>query len=86
MTTIKYLLNRSGRANRANCVIVRTDDNCETLFSYGTPVLRKSRGKLERLWDGYSVTTMSQINQYLGTWGMRGISKKEWQEMPVIED
>lgn len=55
-----------------------------SLFSYGTQVcLITNDGEFRRLWLGYSATTMRHINSFLRTNGYEGMSKKEWERIPV---
>lgn len=43
------------------------DDGTETLYSYGTPIVRRDAdGKLTRLWDGWSATTGKHIASFCG--------------------
>lgn len=59
---------------------VRVDrDGIETLYSYGTPVMRRTPGgKLERLWGGWSATTGRHVAAFCG------LRKKEFEKMPVV--
>lgn len=69
----------NGRQSFYGKAVVRHDTKGrQTLYSYGTPVLRKEKdGSYSRLWDGWSATTGSHIKSWAG------ISKKEWDKMPV---
>ena len=41
------------------------NDGSETLYSYGTPIIKKTAaGELVKLWDGWSATTGRHINAY----------------------
>ena len=55
------------------------------LFSYSTKVakLNLNDGKLVRLWDGYSQTTMRHINEWLQLHWFPTITKKQWMKMEV---
>lgn len=63
-----------------------------TLKSYGLPVARiNGHGEFERLWSGYSDTTMRHINSFIRQYAaniradanlMGG--KKWWSSLPVI--
>ena len=56
------------------------DSGNETLYSYGTPVMRREpNGKHVRLWDDYSATTMRHIISFCGF----SISKRDWLKMKV---
>ena len=55
------------------------------LFSHSTKVAKFNLkdGKLVRLWDGYSQTTMRHINEWLRLHWLPTITKKQWEEMEV---
>lgn len=60
----------------------------ETLISYTTPVLQVTYDgdpKVERLWDGYSVTTMRHINEYLTQNGFTQGGKSWWCSLQVTK-
>ena len=54
------------------------------LQSYSTIVCVLYRGKLYRTWGGYSATTSNHINRFCNMNGLKGISKKEWENMEVF--
>lgn len=57
-------------------IVTIADDGTETLYSYGIPVISKSsKGKLTRLWDGWSATTGRHIRAFCG------INKKEFLDL-----
>ena len=57
---------------------VEIDGGAETLFSYGTPVLRREAdGRLTRLWSGWTATTGRHVRAFCG------INKKGWDAMEV---
>lgn len=61
---------------------VTTDaDGDQYLTSYKTVVAMKIKGRFYRCWNGYSRTTMEHVKAFFG----RNISKKEWDEMDVID-
>lgn len=53
----------------------------KVLYSYGTPIVRLTKGKLEKIWYGYSATTMRHINSFLDTFGIQGGGKKWWESL-----
>lgn len=65
-----------GSNNKAS---IRTGpkDN-KILTSYYTDVAMIYRGRLYKLWQGYSVTTLNHINEFLALYGYKAISKYEW--------
>lgn len=43
------------------------EDGSRTLYSYGTPIVRKNQdGSLVKLWDGWSATTGRHIKAFCG--------------------
>ena len=65
---------------KARVVIAKNGD--KTLISYTTPVLRLTAdGKLEKLWHGYSATTMRHINSFCDTFGIDGGGKRWWETL-----
>lgn len=86
MTTtyeLKPTNNRKSFYGKAE-VITRDNGDIE-LKSYQTIVARIREGRFERLWNGYSVTTMNHINSFLDTYGISGGGKAWWTALEVIE-
>ena len=62
------------------------DDGTETLYSYNTPVMKRTtNGEFIRMWGGYSSTTMRHINAFIEMFGVSGGGKKWWDALPVEE-
>lgn len=62
--------------------VVMAENGDKTLISYTTPVLKLSAdGKLEKLWHGYSATTMRHINSFCDTFGINGGGKRWWENL-----
>ena len=56
--------------------VMLEDDGSETLYSYGTPIIRrKPNGDLDPLWDGYSATTGRHIASFAG------LNKKQYMDL-----
>ena len=54
------------------------------LRSYDTLVAYINKaGKFIRLWDGYSVTTMNHVNDFLRCFNIPGGGKKWWESLEV---
>ncbi len=54
----------------------------KTLYSYGTPIAHiESDGTFEKLWYGYSATTMKHINSFRETFGLPKLSKSQWEKL-----
>ena len=47
--------------------VLIADDGTETLFSYDTPIIKRTpAGELVKLWDGWTATTGRHINAFCG--------------------
>lgn len=56
----------------------------EILISYNTAVcMLDSAGRFVRLWNGYSATTAKHIAAFMSRYGLSGVGKHEWLELPV---
>ena len=67
-----------GKAKAIEC-----DNGDIELKSYETIVARIRNGKFERLWSGYSATTMNHINSFIDTYGISGGGKAWWDSLEV---
>lgn len=57
-------------------VVMVEDNGTETLFSYGTPILKRLvSGELVKLWDGWTATTGRHIKAFCG------LSKAEYMSL-----
>ena len=56
--------------------------NVKYLKSYDTIVCYLVNNTLYWSWDSYSKTTMNHINDFLKTYGIETLSKKEWESVP----
>lgn len=65
--------------------VIKRDNGDIELKSYQTIVARIREGRFERLWNGYSVTTMNHINSFLDTYGISGGGKAWWTALEVVE-
>lgn len=57
-------------------------ENVIFLRSYDTTVCRIIDGKFERLWSGFSKTTLAHVNDFRKLYGMPTLNKKEWLSLP----
>ena len=64
-------------------VVHYVNENEITLYSYNTPVISIINGEIRRLWRGWSVTTSKHIHEFLSQTCGVGLTKKEWDTMPV---
>ncbi len=62
---------------------IERDNGDIELRSYSTIVARIRNGKFERLWSGYSQTTMNHINSFVNTFGINGGGKAWWDSLEV---
>lgn len=63
--------------------VIEKDNGDIELRSYNTIVARIRNGKFERLWDGYSATTMNHINSFIDIYGISGGGKAWWTSLEV---
>lgn len=63
--------------------VIERDNGDIELRSYNTIVARIRNGKFERLWNGYSATTMNHINSFIDTYGISGGGKAWWTSLEV---
>lgn len=80
---LKPTNNRKSFYNKAE--VIEQDNGDIELKSYTTIVARIHHGKFERLWDGYSATTMNHINSFLDLFGISGGGKAWWTALEVVE-
>lgn len=65
----KYeLIPTDGRKSFYGKAVVMVEDNgTETLYSYGTPIVKRLvSGELVKMWDGWTATTGRHINAFCG--------------------
>lgn len=79
---LKPTNNRKSFYNKAE--VIEHDNGVIELRSYETIVARIRNGKFERLWSGYSATTMNHINSFLRTFGISGGGKAWWMALEVV--
>lgn len=65
--------------------VIEKDNGDIELRSYDTIVARIRNGKFERLWSGYSATTMNHVNSFIDTFGISGGGKAWWTGLEVVE-
>ena len=59
-----------------------SDDGSKTLFSYNTPIMRIcADGTIEKIWYGYSATTMKHINSFCDLYNIPIHGKKDWENL-----
>ena len=65
--------------------VIEQDSGTIELQSYNTIVARIRNGNFERLWSGYSMTTMNHINSFLDAYRISGGGKAWWDSVEVLE-
>ncbi len=63
--------------------VIEKDNGDIELRSYDTIVARIRNRKFERLWSGYSATTMNHINSFIDAYGIDGGGKAWWISLEV---
>ncbi len=59
-------------------IVDRSDDGTETLYSYDTPIMKRTAtGSMVRLWDGWTATTGTHIKSFCG------LTKQEFLKLPM---
>lgn len=67
MRNYELIPNDGRKSFYGKAVVVVADDGSETLYSYGTPVIKKTAdGRLVKLWNGWSATTGRHIKAFCG--------------------
>lgn len=66
------------------CVAIEKDNGDIELKSYNTIVGRIKNGKFERLWNGYSATTMAHVNAFIKAYGINGGGKAWWDNLEIV--
>lgn len=66
-------------------IVIEKPNGDVELESYNTIVARISKGKFQRLWDGYSATTMRHVNSFIATYGISGGGKAWWESLEVVK-
>lgn len=84
MERVRELACRDGRKSfYGKAQVIERGDGYIYLRSYYTDVGRVINGMFERLWDGYSATTMRHVNSFLDEFGIDGGGKAWWDQQEV---
>ena len=72
-----------GSNNRA---VVIKDGNTVYLQSYDTIILSVNiaTGKIKKLWDGYTATTLKHVNAFLKGFNGQQFNKKSWENFTEV--
>ena len=77
------IMNDRAKSFYNKAIVIEKDNGDIELQSYTTIVCRIRNGKFEKLWDGYSSTTMRHINAFLDFYGIEGGGKSWWTSLKV---
>ena len=67
MKKMYYLMPTNGQSFGNKAVVEIDDNGNETLYSYNTPIITKTKeGKLIKLYNGWSQTTGKHIKSFCG--------------------
>lgn len=67
MKTYELTPTDSRKSFYGKAVVEVAADGTETLYSYGTPIIKRTNdGELVKLWDGWSATTGRHIAAFCG--------------------
>lgn len=86
MTANTYELkpNTNRKSFYGKATVIHKDNGDIELKSYNTIVARIRGGKFERLWWGYSATTMRHINAFIDAFGIGGGGKAWWESLEIV--
>jgi len=82
--TLSPIDGRKSFYNKA--VAIEHDNGIIELKSYNTIVARIVNGQFQRLWWGYSATTMRHINSFIDYYGISGGGKAWWDSLEIIDN
>jgi hypothetical protein len=78
------VMNDGRKSFYGKAIVIEKDNGNIELQSYTTIVCRIRNGKFERLWDGYSSTTMRHINSFIEFYEIEGGGKSWWTSLEVV--
>jgi hypothetical protein len=78
------VMNDGRKSFYGKAIVIEHDNGDIELQSYTTIVCRIKNGKFERLWDGYSSTTMRHINSFIDFYGIEGGGKSWWNNLECV--
>lgn len=83
MRTYELTPNNGRKSFYGKARVIERENGDIELLSYDTIVARVRQGRFEKLWDGYSMTTMSHINAFIDAMGIEGGGKAWWVALEV---
>lgn len=84
MKTFELKPNNGRKSFYGKAEVIERENGDIELRSYNTIVARIRNGKFERLWSGYSATTMNHVNAFIDLFGISGGGKAWWIAQEVV--
>lgn len=86
MKTYELKPNNRQKSFYGKATVTEHDNGTIELKSYNTIVCRIQNGIFQRLWGGYSATTMKHINAFVDYFGIAGGGKAWWDGLGVVNN
>lgn len=77
------VMNGTRKSFYGKAKIIEYENGDVELLSYNTVVCRIHNGLFQRVWNGYSATTMRHINAFLTFYKIEGGGKTWWNALQV---
>lgn len=84
MTTFELKPTNGRKSFYGKAEVIAHENGDIELRSYNTIVARIRNGNFERLWSGYSATTMNHVNAFLDAFKIKGGGKAWWMAQEVV--
>ena len=78
------VVNGRGKSFYGKAMVTEFDNGDIELTSYNTIVCRIHKGKVQTLGNGYSATTMRNINSFLDFYGIEDGGKTWWNNLKAV--
>lgn len=77
------VMNGTRKSFYGKAKIIEYENGDVELLSYNTVVCRIHNGSFQRVWNGYSATTMRHINAFLTFYKIEGGGKTWWNALQI---
>lgn len=77
------VVNSTRKSFYGKAIVTEFDNGDIELTSYRTIVCRIRHGMFQKLWDGYSVTTMRHITSFCDLYGIENGGKTWWNSLEI---
>ena len=77
------VMNGTRKSFYGKAKIIEYENGDVELLSYNTIVCRIHNGSFQRVWNGYSATTMRHINAFLTFYKIEGGGKTWWNALQI---